>query len=71
VQLGLEYVENVYGNPSKWFYSIAGAPYFNLGDVNKNPNMTVNDVLNALESSINSLSPTLGVGQDKWMQLAT
>jgi len=33
--------------------------------------MTVNDVLNALESSINSLSPTLGVGQDKWMQLAT
>jgi len=63
----LEYVENVYGNPAQWFYAIAGAPYFNLGDTNNNKNMTVNDVINALQESIASMSPSIGVGQNNYL----
>jgi len=66
-QLGLEYIESVFGNPSQWFYAIAGAPYFNLGDTNNNPNMNANDVLNAMQKSIDSMSPSIGVGSDNYL----
>jgi len=63
-QLGLDYINAVFGAPNKWFVAIAGAPYYNLGDLNKNPNMTTNDVLNALEKSIDSMATSVGVGWD-------
>eukprot|EP01121_Diplochlamys_sp_Union-15-3_P006926 TRINITY_DN1747_c0_g1_i4.p1 TRINITY_DN1747_c0_g1~~TRINITY_DN1747_c0_g1_i4.p1 ORF type:complete len:483 (-),score=108.00 TRINITY_DN1747_c0_g1_i4:170-1567(-) len=63
-QLGLDYIQTVFGSPSKWFYATAGAPYFNLGSTNNNPSMTVDDVLNALEQSIDSMLPSVGVGEN-------
>jgi len=67
VELGLEYTEKVWGSPNKWFYSIAGAPYFNLGSTNNNPSMTVNDVITALQNSVNSMSPSIGVGNNNFL----
>jgi len=49
------------------FFAISGAPYFNLGDTNNNPNMTVNDVLNAMQKSIDSMSTSLGVGSNNYL----
>jgi len=63
-QLGLDYINAVFGPPSKWFVALAGAPYFNLGDLNSNPNMSVNDVINALDKSISSMATSVGVGWD-------
>jgi hypothetical protein len=67
VELGLDYTQAVWGSPNKWFYSIGGAPYFNLGNTNNNPNMTVNDVITALQNSINSMAPSIGVGSNNWL----
>ena len=50
----LSYIEAVYGKPKNYFYAIAGAPYFNLGDADNNPNLSKQDVLDALSASIES-----------------
>jgi len=71
LQLGLEYTEAVWGPPNRFFYAIAGAPYFNLGTTNNNPNMTKDDVLTALKASIDSMSPSTGVGQDNFLAAHT
>jgi hypothetical protein len=67
VQLGLDYINAIYGPPKKWFNSIAGAPYFNLGDLNNNANMTKDQVLDALQKSVDSISPSIGVGQNNFL----
>ncbi len=48
----LRYIEAVYGSPKNYFYALAIAPYFNLGDADANPNLGKQDVLNALSASI-------------------
>jgi len=67
LQLGLEYTEAVWGNPNKWFYAIGGAPYFNLGNTNNNPSMTLDDVITALQNSIDSMAPSVGVGNNNFL----
>jgi len=55
-QEGLDMIQAVYGPPSKYFYAIAGAPYFSFHDVDdKNPNLSVDDVLNYLNASIQEI----------------
>lgn len=56
VQLGLDYLNAVYGDVAGSIHGIAGAPYFNLGPYNNQPSMTVDGVLAALNDSISNMS---------------
>ena len=55
-QMGLEFVETVYGPPSRYFYALAGAPYFNLGARQTVDGLTAADVLAAMGDSVTALS---------------
>lgn len=60
---GLEYLEAVWGPPSSMLHGLCGAPYFGLPDrVNKNPNITVDDVFSGFDESIHNESLANGVG---------
>lgn len=55
VQQGLEFIERTYGSPSQFFYSIAEAPYFGFSGLDNSSNsLTVTQILNAMQSSINN-----------------
>jgi hypothetical protein len=54
-EIGLTFLDAVYGSPSRYFYAMAGAPYFNLGPLQKVENLTTDQVLQAMESSIEGL----------------
>eukprot|EP01012_Entosiphon_sulcatum_P023602 TRINITY_DN2869_c0_g1_i1.p1 TRINITY_DN2869_c0_g1~~TRINITY_DN2869_c0_g1_i1.p1 ORF type:complete len:646 (+),score=109.07 TRINITY_DN2869_c0_g1_i1:22-1938(+) len=54
---GLHYLNDVWGNPKNFIWGIAGAPYFNLGSLNNNPQMTTDQVLQAMRDSIASMAP--------------
>jgi hypothetical protein len=51
----LKMIQQFHGNPGNSFYGIAGAPYFNLGDANNNNALTLTQVLDALDASINTM----------------
>ncbi len=50
----LAFINKNYGPPKQFFYAIAVAPYFAIGDADSNPNLTGDQVLAALSSSIDS-----------------
>lgn len=52
---GLEFIEAVYGPPGRYFYAIAGAPYFNLGSQQTSVGLTSDQVLSAMSDSISKL----------------
>ncbi len=54
-ELGLKFIEAVYGPPSRYFYAMAGAPYFNLGKQQRAEDLTTDDVLKAMEQSVTEL----------------
>ena len=55
VQQGLEFIERTYGSPSQFFYGIAQAPYFGFASLDNSSNsLTVDQIINALQSSVNS-----------------
>lgn len=54
-EIGLKFLDAVYGSPSRYFYAMAGAPYFNLGPLQKAENLTTDQVLQAMETSIERL----------------
>eukprot|EP00039_Didymoeca_costata_P021074 m.343321 g.343321 ORF g.343321 m.343321 type:complete len:722 (-) comp22693_c0_seq1:162-2327(-) len=54
----LNYINDVYGNPGNYFYALAGAPYYGLGDPTHWANLTEAMVLNISSSVINSMIPT-------------
>jgi hypothetical protein len=54
-RLGLDFAASVFGPPSRYFYALAGAPYFNLGPEQKNPSLTADQVLAAMRASIGRL----------------
>jgi hypothetical protein len=65
VRQGLVYLEAVWGPPGTIIHAIAGAPYFNLGDeANSNPNLTVDQVIDAMNASITNMSTSFGIGED-------
>ena len=51
-QLGLEFIDAVYGPPSRYFYAFAGAPYFNLGDLQQVDGLSTDAVLQAMSDSV-------------------
>lgn len=54
-ELGLGFIAQVYGPPSRYFYAMAAAPYFNLGPDQRNPKLSTDEVLQAMERSIDEL----------------
>jgi PA14 domain len=60
--VGLDWVNTVYGSPSKFFYGYAGAPYFNLGDADTKTDLTKDQVLKALSDTVNSYTDVHGGG---------
>ena len=55
-ELGLKFIEAVYGPPSRYFFALAGAPYFNLGSQQNAPDLTTDQVLQAMELSVSQLA---------------
>jgi hypothetical protein len=49
---GLDFINAVYGPPSRYFYAIAGAPYFDLGDQQTTDGLSTEQVLQAMDASI-------------------
>jgi hypothetical protein len=54
-EIGLKFLDAVYGSPSRYFYAMAGAPYFNLGSQQNVETLTTDQVLQAMDSSIKRL----------------
>lgn len=52
VREGLVYIKKTYGTPKKYIYAIASAPYFGVWDADSNPNLTKDQVLDALSASV-------------------
>ena len=57
-QVGLQFIEAVYGPPARYFYAYAGAPYFNLGKMQQVDGLSVDAVLQAMNDSVTAL-PTV------------
>ena len=55
-QLGLDFVADLYGPPGRFFYAIAGAPYFDLGDQQTVEGLSTAQVLTAMSNSIQRAS---------------
>ncbi|MFZ4623078.1 MAG: hypothetical protein ACOYNF_02475, partial [Rhodoferax sp.] len=54
-RVGLDFIDAVYGPPSRYFYALAGAPYFNLGSRQQTDGLTTAGVLQAMSDSIDAL----------------
>jgi hypothetical protein len=59
----LDYFNAIFGPPSKFFHAIAVAPYFDLGPYGTWKNLTTDQVLDALNSSIEQFLPEQGWGE--------
>jgi hypothetical protein len=57
---GLDYLDAVHGPPSTFLHGIAGAPYFNLGEYGTWTNLTIDQVFDAFNLSIQGMSPESG-----------
>jgi hypothetical protein len=55
LRVGLKFIESVYGPPSRYFYALAGAPYFNLGDQQTAEGLSPAQVLEAMDGSVTRL----------------
>lgn len=55
-RVGLNMIEAVYGPPSKYFYALAGAPYFNMGSLQQTDGLSTDQVLAALGESIDTMT---------------
>ena len=64
VRNGLEYIEAVFGPPKDYFHGIAGAPYFNIGPINTNPALTVDEIYQGFDGSIHNMSIAAGFAED-------
>jgi len=57
-ELGLDFIDAVYGAPSHYFYALAGAPYYNMGTQQTMDGLSVDQVLAALDASVSGLVNT-------------
>ncbi|CAF1208026.1 unnamed protein product [Didymodactylos carnosus] len=57
---GLDYISNVYGPPSNYLHGIAIAPYFDLAQYKTWSNLTTDQVIDGLNSSIQTYLPEQG-----------
>jgi hypothetical protein len=77
---GLDYLNTIYGSPSRFLHGIAVAPYFTLGKYRTWLNLTTDQVLDALNASIQRFLPEQGWNEEAllgvhgiyatWYQLA-
>jgi hypothetical protein len=56
----LDYLNAIYGSPLSYLHGIAIAPYFNLGNYKTKPNLTTDQVLDGLHSSLQTFLPGQG-----------
>lgn len=54
-QLGLNFIDALYGPPSSYFYAFAGAPYYNLGARQTVDGLSTDEVLQAMDASVTRL----------------
>lgn len=64
---GLQYMEAVWGHPSLFFHSVAGAPYFDPGPVDESPALTADQVLQGWQDSVANLSIARGLGGPNYL----
>lgn len=72
-EIALDYMARVHGPPSRYFYAIAGAPYFNMGLAQRDENLDVDQVLSAMAESVDAM-PTISrldknLALARWYQL--
>jgi hypothetical protein len=60
INTGLDYLNAIFGPPSTFIHGIAVAPYFNLAQYQTWSNLTVDQVLDGLDSSIQTFLPEQG-----------
>ncbi|CAF1603387.1 unnamed protein product [Rotaria sp. Silwood1] len=63
IMTGLDYLNTIHGPPSKFLHGIAVAPYFDLEHYKTWSNLTVDQVLDGLNSSIQRFLPEQGWSQ--------
>ena len=63
IETGLNYLNSVFGSPSSFLHGIAIAPYFDLDKYRTWSNLTVDQVLDALNTSVRHLLPEQGWSQ--------
>ena len=63
-ELGLAAVAAAFGPPARYFYALAGAPYFNLGTQQTAPGLTAAQVLQAMQGSVTQLAETSHLEQN-------
>ena len=54
--LALDYMAKYHGPPSRYFYAIAGAPYYNMGPIQREENLNTDQVLSAISDSIDAMT---------------
>ena len=54
-EIGLNFIAAVYGPPARYFYAMAGAPYFNLGSQQRVEGLSTDQILHAMEQSVADL----------------
>lgn len=71
--LALDYMAKVHGPPSRYFYAIAGAPYYNMGPVQRDENLSTDQVLAAMSDSIDAMTKISHMEKNlalaRWYQL--
>jgi hypothetical protein len=55
-EVGLAFLDAVYGPPSRYVYAMAGAPYFNLGPWQTADGLSTGQVLQAMDESLANLA---------------
>jgi hypothetical protein len=55
-EVGLAFLDAVYGPPSRYVYAMAGAPYFNLGSRQTADGLSTGQVLQAMDESLANLA---------------
>ena len=63
IQSGLDYLNATFGPPNTLIHGVAIAPYFDLGPYNKWPNLTIDQVIEGMNVSIQDYLPEKGWGQ--------
>jgi hypothetical protein len=62
-----------HGPPSRYFYAIAGAPYYNMGPLQREENLNTDQVLSAMSDSIDAMTKISNMEKNlalaRWHQL--
>jgi hypothetical protein len=54
LQTQLDFLQKTYGDPRKFLYAAAGAPYFAVGDLDQRTNLTADQIISALSSAVDA-----------------